>query len=93
MDGLDPTDNDQRNQATQNLIGKVDWKGTTPFMSDLAATRTIQLSGEMSVPQRIVNDLILAAGGYGITFGGGGGSDNELTNWDGSKRNNGWGRK
>ena len=93
MDGLDPTDDDQRSQATQSLIGKVDWKGTTPFMSDLAATRTMQLSGEMSVPQRIVNDLMLAAGGYGITFGGGGGSDNELTNWDGSKRNSGWGRK
>ena len=93
MDGLDPTDNDQRNQATQSLIGKVDWKGTTPFMSELAATRTMQLCGEMSIPQRIVNDLMLAAGGYGITAGGGGGSDNALTNWDGTKRSNGWSRK
>jgi len=58
-------------------------------MSDLAATRTMQLSGEMSVPQRIVNDLMLAVGGYGITTGGGGGSDNALTNWAGTKRKNG----
>ena len=93
MDGLDPTDYDQRNQATKSLIGKVDWKGTTPFMSELAATRTMQLCGEMSIPQRIVNDLMLAAGGYGITAGGGGGSDNALTNWDGTKRSNGWSRK
>jgi len=49
----------------------------------------MQLSGEMSVPQRIVNDLMLAVGGYGITTGGGGGSDNALTNWAGTKRKNG----
>ena len=90
--GLDPTDNSQRNQATESLLGKVDWKGTTPFMSGLAATRTMQLSGEMRVPQRIVNDLMLAAGGYGITTGGGGGSDNALTNWDGTKKKKDYGR-
>ena len=90
--GLDPTDNSQRNQATESLLGKVNWKGTTPFMSDLAATRTKQLSNEMSVPQTLVESLMLAAGGYGITTGGGGGSDNTLTNWDGTKKKKDYGR-
>ena len=90
--GLDPTDNDQRNRATESLLGKVNWKGTTPFMSDLAATRTKQLSEEMSVPREIMEGLLLAAGGMGgVSVGGrGGGSDNELTNWDGTKKKKGW---
>ena len=92
MCGLDPTDKDQRTQATESLLGKVNWKGTTPFMSDLAATRTKQLSEEMSVPREIMEGLMLAAGGRGGATLGGGGSNNELTNWDGTKRNNGWGR-
>ncbi len=91
ISGLDPTDEGQRNQATESLLGKVNWKGTTPFMSDLAATRTSQLSEEMSVPKEIMEGLMLAAGGRGgINMGGGGGSNNELTNWDGTKRKNGW---
>ena len=93
MCGLDPTDNSQRNQATESLQGKVNWKGTTPFMSDLAATRTKQLGEEMSVPRELMEGLMLAAGGRGsVCVGGGGGSNNELTNWDGTKRYNGWGR-
>ena len=92
MCGLDPTDKDQRTQATESLLGKVNWKGTTPFMSDLAATRTKQLSEEMSVPREIMEGLMLTAGGRGGANIGGGGSNNELTNWDGTKRNNGWGR-
>ena len=88
MCGLDPTDKDQRTQATESLLGKVNWKGTTPFMSDLAATRTKQLSEEMSVPREIMEGLMLAAGGRG----GANLANNELTNWDGTKRNNGWGR-
>ena len=92
ISGLDPTDEGQRNQATESLLGKVNWKGTTPFMSDLAATRTKQLSNEMSVPQTLVESLMLAAGGYGITTGGGGGSDNTLTNWDGTKKKKDYGR-
>ena len=92
MCGLDPTDQDQRTQATESLLGKVNWKGTTPFMSDLAATRTKQLGEEMSVPREIMEGLMLAAGGRGGANMGGGGSNNELTNWDGTKRNNGWGR-
>ena len=92
MCGLDPTDKDQRTQATESLLGKVNWKGTTPFMSDLAATRTKQLSEEMSVPREIMEGLMLAAGGRGVTGSGGGGSNNELTNWDGTKKNTGWNR-
>jgi hypothetical protein len=85
---LDPTDNDQRNRATESLLGKVNWKGTTPFMSDLAATRTKQLGEEMSVPREIMEGLLLAAGGMGgvSVGGGGGGSNNELTNWGGTKK-------
>ena len=86
MLGLDPTDNDQRNRATESLLGKVDWKGTTPFMSDLAATRTKQLSEEMSVPREIMEGLLLAAGGSVSVGGGGGGSNDDLTNWDGTKK-------
>ena len=90
MLGLDSTDNDQRNRATESLLGKVNWKGTTPFMSDLAATRTKQLSEEMSVPREIMEGLLLAAGGMGgVSVGGGGGSNNELTNWDGTKKKRG----
>ena len=92
MCGLDPTEQEQRTQATESLLGKVNWKGTTPFMSDLAATRTKQLSEEMSVSREIMEGLMLAAGGRGGANIGGGGSNNELTNWDGTKRNNGWGR-
>ena len=92
MCGLDPTDKDQRTQATESLLGKVNWKGTTPFMSDLAATRTKQLSEEMNVPREIMEGLMLAAGGRGGANMGGGGSNNELTNWDGTKKNTGWGR-
>ena len=61
-------------------------------MSDLAATRTKQLSEEMSVPREIMEGLLLAAGGMGgvSVGGGGGGSNNELTNWDGTKKKKGW---
>ena len=90
--GLDSMDQEQRKQATNSLLGKVDWKGTTSFMSDLAATRTIQLCDEMNVPQKVVESLMLAAGGYGVTTGGGGGSDNALTNWDGTKKRKDCGR-
>ena len=77
--------------SAKTPLGKVNWKGTTPFMSDLAATRTSQLSEEMSVPKEIMEGLMLAAGGRGgINMGGGGGSNNELTNWNGTKRKNGW---
>ena len=61
-------------------------------MSDLAASRTKQLNEEMSVPREILEGLMLAAGGRGGVNMGGGGSNNELTNWDGTKKYTGWGR-
>jgi len=50
--------------------------------------RTKQLSEEMSVPKEILEGL---GGREGFNMGGGG-SNNELTNWDGTKRKTGWGR-
>ena len=41
---------------------------------------------------RNMKNLFLAAGGRGDISLGSGGSDNELTNWDGTKKRNGWGR-
>ena len=88
---LDVTDDKQRMEATNCLLGNVSWTGTTPFMNDLAKTRTKQLSEEMNVPKELMDRLFLAAGGRGSVGTGGGGSDNELTNWDGTKKRNGWG--
>ena len=88
---LDATDDRQRMEATHSLLGKVSWTGITPFMSDLTKTRTRQLSEEMNVPKELMDKLFLAAGGRGSVGTGGGGSDNELTNWDGTKKRNGWG--
>ena len=68
-----------------------EWKGTTDFMSDLAMKRTKQLCEEMSVTKELMQGLLLAAGGRGTISYGGGGSDNALTNWDGTKKRNGWG--
>jgi len=45
----------------------------------------------MTVPKDLMANLLLAAGGKGGICTGGGGSDNELTNWDGTKKRNGWG--
>lgn len=39
-----------------------------------------------------MSSLLLAAGGKGCIGVGGGGSNGELTNWDGTKKNTGWGR-
>ncbi|MBQ7643848.1 MAG: hypothetical protein IJS84_02340, partial [Spirochaetales bacterium] len=92
--GLNPTDEGQRKTAAGFLLGEVDWTGTYQSSCDLAVMRTGQLCEEMSVSKEIVADLMLAAGGKGgvSVGGGGGGSIDDLTNWDGSKRNNGWGR-
>ena len=89
---LDPTDERQRKQAANSLIGKVDWKGTTPFAGEVAKARTCQLSDEIIVTKEIVTDLLLAAGGKGLSSAGGGGSNNGFTNWDGSKKRSGWSR-
>ena len=90
-DGLDASDKEQRKQATLNLLSQVSWKGTTKYMSDLSETRTMQFCEEMTVPKKLMEGLLLAAGGRGIVGAGGGGSSNELTNWDGTKKRNGWG--
>ena len=90
--GLDPTDDKQRETATNYLLEKVSWSGMTPFKADLTATRTRQLCDAMTVTKDLLKNLFLAAGGRGDISLGGGGSDNELTNWDGTKKKTGWGR-
>ena len=90
--GLDPTDDKQRETATNYLLEKVSWSGMTPFKADLTATRTRQLCDAMTVTNDLLKNLFLAAGGRGDISLGSGGSDNELTNWDGTKKRNGWGR-
>lgn len=89
--GLDATDEKQRLKAANILLEQVSWKGTTDYMSDLSTTRTKQLCQEMTVPQKLLDSLLLASGGYGPIGLGGGGSNTELTNWDGTKKKNGWG--
>lgn len=90
--GLDPTDDKQRETATNNLLEMVSWSGMTPFKADLTATRTRQLCDAMTVTNDLLKNLFLAAGGRGDISLGSGGSNNELTNWDGTKKRNGWGR-
>jgi hypothetical protein len=46
----------------------------------------------MTVPKDLMANLLLAAGGRGGISSGGGGSTSELTNWDCTKKRNGWGR-
>ena len=65
---------------------------TTQEMADIAASRTRQLSDAMTVPKDLMANLLLAAGGRGGISTGGGGSNGELTNRDGTKKKNGWGR-
>ena len=89
--GLDPTDDKQRKTATNYLLENVSWSGMTPFKADLTATRTRQLCDAMTVTKDLLKSLFLAAGGRGDISLGGGGSDNELTNWDGTKKKTGWG--
>jgi len=45
----------------------------------------------MEVPKELMKNLI-AAGSRGCYNTGGGGVSGELTNWDGTKKKNGWGR-
>ena len=85
---MDPADDGQRKKAANSLLSKVDWKGTYQSSCDLAETRTEQLCEEKTVPKEIVATLLLAAGGKGgvSVWSGGGGSNNELTNWDGTEK-------
>ena len=88
---LDAANAEQRMRATGLLLDDISWEGTTDFMSDLTIKRTRQLCEEMSVTKELMQDLLLAAGGIGSITYGGGGSDNALTNWDGTKKRTGWG--
>jgi len=45
----------------------------------------------MTVSKDLMANLLLAAGGRCGISSGGGGSNGELTNWDGTKKRNGWG--
>lgn len=90
--GLDPTDEKQRKMATAYLLEKVSWTGiASEFKRDLTVSRTRQLCDAMTVPKDMMANLLLAAGGRGSVGVGGGGSNGELTNWDGTKKKTGWG--
>lgn len=89
--GLDPTDEKQRRMATAYLLEKVSWTGMSEFKAGLTASRTRQLCDAMTVPKDLMANLFLAAGGRGGVSTGGGASNGELTNWDGTKKNTGWG--
>ena len=82
---------EQRKHATENMLAKVSWAGTTDYRSDFGILRTRQLCEEMTVTKELMKELLLAAGGSGGINTGGGGTNNELTNWDGTKKRNGWG--
>lgn len=90
--GLDPTDEKQRKIAAAYLLEKVSWTGiSSDFKISLTASRTQQLCDAMMVSKDMMANLLLAAGGRGGVSTGGGGSTSELTNWDGTKKNTGWG--
>ena len=89
--GLDPTDEKQRRMATAYLLEKVSWTGMSEFKAGLTASRTRQLCDAMTVSKDLMVNLLLAAGGRGSISTGGGGSNSELTNWDGTKKKTGWG--
>ena len=90
--GLNPTDEKQRRMATGYLLEKVSWTGiASEFKRDLTAARARQLCDAMTVTKDLMANLLLAAGGRGGISTGGGGSNGELTNWDGTKKKTGWG--
>ena len=74
--------------ATANLLEKVPWTDMSEFKAGLTASRTRQLCDAMTVSKDLMANLLLAAGGRGSV---GGGSNGELTNWDGTKKRTGWG--
>ena len=76
--------------ATAYLLEKMAWTGISEFKADLTASRTRQLCDVLKVSKDLMANLLLAAGGRGgISIGGG--SIDELTNWDGTKKKTGWG--
>ena len=58
----------------------------------LTTTRTRYLCDAMTVSIDLMANLLLAAGGRSGISTGGGGSNGELTNWDGTMKKTGWGR-
>jgi len=89
--GLDPTDEKQRRMAAAYLLERVSWTGMSEFKTDLTASRTRQLCDAMTVTKDLMANLLLSAGGRSGFSTGGGGSNGELTNWDGTKKKTGWG--
>ena len=77
--------------ATAYRLEKVSWTGVTDSKANLTALRTRQLCDTMTVFKDLMANLLLAAGGRGGVSTGGGGSNCELTNWDGTKKKTGWG--
>ena len=77
--------------ATAYLLEKVSWTGITDSKANLTALRTRQLCDAMTVTKDLMANLLLAAGGRAGISAGGGGSNGELTNWDGTKKKTGWG--
>lgn len=74
------------------LLEKVSWAGIVPeFKISLTSSRTRQLCDVMTVPKDLMANLLLSAGGRAGISVGGGGSNGELTNWDGTKKKTGWG--
>lgn len=88
---LDGANAEQQMKATGLLLDDISRKGTTDFIFGLAMKRTRQLCEEMSVTKELMQGLLLAAGGRSSITYGGGGFDNALTNWDGTKKRTGWG--
>ena len=90
-DDLDAADIEQRKQATDNLLKQISWYGTSDFMNNLAQKRIRQFCEEMNVQKELMRDLFLAAAGRGSIGAGGASVHGELTSWDGTKKNTGWG--
>ena len=65
---------------------------TKDFNISLTASRTQQFCDAMTVSKDLIANMLLAAGGRGGISSGSGGSNGELTNWDGTKKKTGWGR-
>ena len=88
--GLDVTDNTVRLQATQSLLDEVDWSETSDYKQGLTRHWTEMFSQDMPISKTLMETLTLASGGRGVSFGGGV-SNGELTNRDGTKKKTGWG--
>ena len=74
------------------LLESVSWTDiASEYKRELTAARTRQLCDAMMVSKDLMANLLLAAGGRGGISSGSGGSNGELTNWDGTKKKTGWG--